>query len=138
MTTREQARDDVMKLINDALTGETLTIHWPGNSYEKPTADQTWVRISMQHVDGGQRALGKINGQRRYRHMGLLFIEVYAPLGDGLSHEDGVAMLLLDALKAARTPNGVILRNATGRESGPDGGWHKTVVQADFEYDEVS
>lgn len=141
MTTRIQARDEIQGLINTALAGATHPpdqIVWPGVPADKPAADQVWVRVTLQHTDGGQSALGRAEGARRYTYHGLVWIEIYTPMGDGLSADDDLAIVLLAALRAARTTNGAILRNASAREAGPDGGWSKTVVQADFEYDEVS
>lgn len=137
--TRTEARDDCMGLINTALNGHDVLIHWPGNVERKPASNEVWIRVSMSHVLSAQSALGKDqDGNRCYTHTGMLTAEVFTPMGDGLSQDDALAIVLRNAMKAARTPHGVILRNATAREAGADGGWHRTVVSADFEYDEVS
>jgi hypothetical protein len=136
MTTRTEARNDIMALVADALASQTgLPIHWPGIAFTKPEGGQPWVRVTMQHLSRMQAALGKDEeGKRRYVHNGQVVCEVFQAMGDGLQAEDTLAMLLWNAFKAAHTTNGVILRNATAREVGADGGWHRTNVSADFEY----
>lgn len=140
MTTRTQARDDLMGLVAAALAGQTdLPIHWPGLESTKPEGLAPWVRVGMQHTGTVQASLGRDEeGRRHYKHTGLVMCEVFLPLGDGLQAEDTLAMVLWNAFKATTTANGVVLRNATAREGGIDGGWHKTNVSAEFEYHEYA
>lgn len=102
--------------------------------------DEEWARITIQHVPGGfdQRTLGPA-GYRRFRRLGIVTIQVFTALGDGLTRADTLAQVLLTALQGATTATGgVIFRNAGMSEVGRDGRWNQTNVTAEFEYDTIA
>jgi hypothetical protein len=69
--------------------------------------------------------------------VGLLFVEVYIPAGNGLSLADQIVKVVLDDVEGQTTANGVYFRNAQVREEGVSGPWFLTVITVEFEYDEV-
>lgn len=138
MTTRTEATDDLMGLINTAIKDKIDAIHWQGEDKPKPTADTSWARVTMHTHQEEQKTLGRYDGKRHYQSRGKVYVEVYLPVGLSLPEADDPAMLARTALRTSPTEHGVILRGATAREGGVDGGWNKTVVSVDFEYDEVA
>lgn len=132
---RSSARDALCAIVDAALAGESLTIVWDGDG-EAPPSDTalSWARVSIRHVDSKQSTLGPV-GARKYLTSGLMYVQIFTPLGDGLSEDDRLAMILLSALRADDTA-GLTLRNIRPVETGPDGGWHQTNVIAEFEYEE--
>ena len=134
---RTNARDEVMALLDDALDGETVSILWDASEDPIPDAAATWVRIAMRHHASAQASLGPdLASQRRYRTRGTLFAQIFTPLGDGQTESDRLSEIVVNAMRAARTPSGVLLRNAIAKEVGIDGSWFQVNAQAEFEYDE--
>lgn len=136
MTTRIQARDEMSSIVSTALSGQVDTIIWDSDTTPPPEGSLSWARVSIRHVSGTQATLGAAGGQRRWRQTGFLFVQLFTPLGDGLSKDDALVIALQSALRGVTTPSGVILRNVRATEVGADGAWHQTNVVTEFEYDE--
>lgn len=136
-TNRIKARDELLELVNSVLQSQVSLIIWDSDTQDPPDGTVKWARVSVRHTDSEQATLGSYNGQRRWRNMGLLFVQLFCPLGDGLSEEDRLAIELVNALRGTTTASGVQLRNVRAQEAGPDGVWHQTNVVAEFEYDEL-
>lgn len=138
MTTRTQARDELLGLVSTAMTGEDqVTIIWDNKDGDKPGAQNSWMRVTLRHREGAQSSLGAEDRRRRFRNDGMLIVQVFCPTGPGLSESDRLSMKLLEQFRSRRTASGVLLRKAKASEIGPDGGWHQTNVSVEFEYDEI-
>lgn len=141
----ETAYDEMMALVKttwDAgadTSGATLL--WEGVAGERPTAPETgkpgtvepWGWAQFRHDDGGLAAFGP-SGAKRYRRLGLLTVQVYAPLTDGLTKAQKIARILETGLEGARTAGGVVFRRVRPDEVGRDGPWFHLNVVADVEY----
>jgi hypothetical protein len=140
MVDRTTARDELSALVKTALAGETA-LEWryddqPGDA---PDAPATWVRLSIRHTASPQRTLGPLGtGQRRYDTLGLVFVQLFTPMGDGLLEADRISMVLVTALRGAVTTSGVKIKSVTAREIGADGAWQQTNITAEFEYHETA
>lgn len=139
------ARDELMGLAQAALNaaqwgvGITPTLLWQAGLEDRPPDGATpWVRLGLIHSPASGRAVGvgapSEDGARLYHYFGQLYIQLFTPLGDGLSLSDAVSKVLVQALRRGRTPSGVATRNAVSQEAGREGTWYQTNVFADFEY----
>lgn len=141
---RSQARDEIYAVLKAAwdTTGVTLLysdVEGDIDSTQQPnkTEPQPFARATLSHNDRSQVALGNANGQIRYEAQGVLVVQIFTPLGEGLSNADSYAILIEDAFDGARTPGGARFKNVTSREIGSDGPWFQTNVTVEFYYDEV-
>jgi len=139
--TLTQARDEILGHFKAAWDADGTASQYPirywAVSEEKPTTD-AWVRITVAHVDGGQATLSGATGQRRFRHFGVVTVQVFTKYGDGLTLNDQLCTVAKNAFEGEVTsPGRVIFRNVRLNEVGQDDQWFQTNVLADFEYDEI-
>lgn len=141
---RTQARDEIYGVIKAAWDTTGLTMLFadvegdPESTQQtSKTEPQSYARATIQHQDRFQTAIGNSNGQNRYEAQGVVIVQIFTPLGEGLSNADAYAILIQNALDGVRTSGGARFKNVTAREVGPDGPWYQTNVTAEFYYDEV-
>jgi len=137
-----QARDEMCAVIQtawdatDAVTAG-LPMLYPDKAQKTPS-NGAYGRVTILHGGGGQATLSGETGARRFRHTGIVTVQVFTPIGDGLVLSDQIVQIVHDALAGTTTsPGRVHLRNVRVNEVGETGAWHQTNVLADFEYDEV-
>lgn len=129
--TVEQARDEMSALFK-AAWGNRAVI-WDGLPGSPPSGRTPWARFTVRHADGGSGAIGN----HRFRRQGTIFIQLFAPVGDGLSAMDPLTKIAMDAYEGQSTAGGAWFRDVRSREIGPDGDWYQVNVLVDFEYDEI-
>lgn len=129
--TVEQARDEMTALFATAWSPRAVV--WDGVAGKPPTTRAPWARFTIRHADGGSAAIGN----RRFRREGTIFIQLYAPVGDGLSALDPLTKIAMDAYEGQSTAGGAWFRDVRSREIGPDGDWYQVNVLVDFEYHEI-
>lgn len=137
--TREQGRDEMLAVVNTAITSHdpNVKILWDDDDDDQAPKDRSpWVQTGVFHISGGQATLGGI-GRRTFRRYGYVEVLVHTPEGDGLTLADELATVVHDALEGVTTPGGVIFRNVRATEEGKSGSFRKTLVTADFEYDQI-
>lgn len=140
-----EGRDAILGVINTAWAAEypDYPINFPDVVAEKPEttdgADTPWARAGVTHTNGGQASLAGDVGQRRWRRVGFLWVQVFTPIGDGGTRSDEIAQVLVDALQTQRSAEGVWFRNPRMRDvTTPSGAAFKqTNVLCDFSYDDV-
>lgn len=147
-----QARDDILTLFYAAWTAtgsasENLSLLFTDSKEEIPRTNDSngnpisWARITIQHVTGRQGALrGNPQGLPNttpWTRTGLVTVQVFTPLGLGLSIGDSLYKIVLDAFEGKKTSLGVWFRNVRLNEIGPDGTWYQSNILAEFEYDEI-
>jgi hypothetical protein len=93
--------------------------------------DTMWARVTVKHGGSGGGAMG--DGTKRYDRIGILCVEVFGPLGDGGLAAQILAQTVLNSLEDVRS-SPVWYRNIRAVDVGPDGGFSKINVYADFEY----
>lgn len=133
--TVEQARDEMIKLVDDAL-GSTITLY-DGFKGEKPTTQVPYARITVRHNDGGQSTISRLAGKSRYERVGTLYVNLFAPPADGLRAIDPLTKTVLDAIEGKTTPRGIWFTKVRVRELGVVEGWYQVNVLANFSYDEI-
>lgn len=129
--TVEQARDEMTALFATAWSPRAVL--WDGVAGKPPSTRSPWARFTIRHADGGSAAIGN----RRFRREGTIFIQLYAPVGDGLSALDPLTKIAMDAYEGQSTAGGAWFRDVRSREIGPDGDWYQVNVLVDFEYHEI-
>lgn len=137
--TFQQAQDDMFALINTAWLTTGYPIIWPNvaaDETDRGTASP-WARVTVIHADGSQASLASALGTRRWNRTGNIIVQVFIPVGQGLSEGYTACKILMDALEGASTAHGVWFRRCRVREIGPDGAWYQFNVSAEFTYDEV-
>ena len=137
--TRAQARDEMMEVVNVAVSGHspTFRVIWEDEDSKARPKDRTaYATVGVYHVSGGQVTMGTANN-RTFRRYGYIEVLVHTPEGDGFTLADELATIVHDALEGVTTTGGVIFRNVRAVEDGKSGSFRVTNVCADFEYDQI-
>lgn len=135
-TTFENAVNEILDVFHTAWTPRPAA--YPNVSFTPPAgSSDPWARVSLAHVTGNQATLSNPTGQKRWRRNGILTVQVFTPLGEGLSEGYSLAKVVADAYEGTATPSQVWFRNVRINEVGPDGEWFQTNVLVDFTYDEI-
>ena len=133
-----EARAEILTLLKaawDAGAGGAPLLY--PNVAGEPPATGSWGRASVIHGTGAQASLANAGGLRRWGRQGLVVVEIYSEPGKGLSQQDPLAILVLNAFEGQTTPGAVWFRNVRYNEVGRDGKWNRVNVIADFEYDQI-
>lgn len=140
-----EARDEIHTLFKTAWDAGVETTGQPvlyaDSKTQVPTTNDAdsnpdlWAKITVQHNGGGQGTLGG-KGGRCFDRFGVVTVQVFTPLGTGLSIGDNVYKIVVDAYEGQTTPGGVWFRNVAVNEIGPEGEWFQTNITSDFEYEE--
>lgn len=96
------------------------------------TGTVSWSRVTVKHVDGGQRGFG--DGTRKYVSIGILCVEVFTPVSSG-AEGDTIAQGVKTYLESIKS-SPIWYRNIRAVDIGRDGGFEKINVYADFEYED--
>lgn len=138
--TLAQARDEILTKFQAAwladAASQNLLVVYDDVKKDIDTAT-SWARVTIRHNTGFQATLSDANNAMRYRNLGLLFVQIFTPLGDGQKLSDQLAGIVKAAFQRGQTPGGCWFRNVRVNEIGPSGAWYQLNVVAEFEYDEV-
>lgn len=111
---------------------ETDVRNWP----------QPYAAIDVQHVTGGIASLG--GSSRLFRREGFVAVEISTLKGDkdtqgGTVLNDELVQVAMDAFDGVHLAGGIWFQDVYPIETGPDedGQFFRTVVTAEFEYDEI-
>src|SRR5579859_989904 len=123
------ARDAISGHINTVWAAEYAPspapfIAWPDTNAPTPKDNETWIRVKWQHKVGYQATINTPQN-RRFREKGTITVEVRSPIGDGLSASDTLVnnvQAIFEGQNVGGT-DGVIFREVTPVEQGPDGAW---------------
>lgn len=138
--TRAEARDEMLAVVNTALTSydASFPVQWYDDDSEKPPKTRdAFAEVGVYHTAGHQATMGTVATGRTFRRYGYLEVLVHTPEGDGLTLADELATIVHDALEGITTSGGVIFRNVRAVEEGKSGSFRVTNVTADFEYDQI-
>lgn len=92
-----------------------------------------WARIVVKHFDGGQTGFGA-TVEKRFTNTGVIWVQIFSPVGDGLTKAYELSQLVLVAFCQAR--GSVWFRNMRMKEVGVSGAFEQINVLADFNYDD--
>lgn len=139
--TATDARDQVFALILADVTAYDpgVELVWQGvPQMNQPTAQDTWARITMQHLTGGQASLAGVDGVRRWSRAGIITAQCFAPLASGsVQKATQLAGVIRDSLQGKATASRVWFTNPRIIEIGEDRDWYNVNAIIDFNYDEL-
>lgn len=135
-STVENARDEMYALARDAFAGKCQLIY-DDMKAENPNGPEPWARVTVRHTAGGESSISRGNGKGRYNRVGTLYLNLFAPAGDGLRVLDPLVKVALDAYEGKTTPSGIWFTKVQVRELGIQNGLYQVNVLVNFSYDEV-
>lgn len=129
--TADEARDEVYAIFKAVSDTTGLEVAYD----DSPARDNSdgWARVTLRHATGRQSSLSGAMGTRRFTRTGTLWVQVFAPVGDGNATALSLAETVVNAYQAASGT--VWYRNVRMREQGSDGAFARVDVLADFTYD---
>lgn len=136
MTTMNQAREAIYKRFYDAW-GLTTPFTFDNEDYVPTANTANWVRLSVRHNASTQETLGA-TGNRRFLRSGSVFIQVFVQQDTGTSRNDQLvtqARAIYEGVSITGTT--VRFRDVIVTETGPDGKWYQSLIEAQFDYDET-
>lgn len=113
---------------------------WPNHKSPDHQEDEIWARWALDYLTGFQTTMAS-TGSRKFTKEGLIYINVFTPLGEGLVNARDASQIAIDAYEGKRTPSDVWFREVRidseghGRGSGKDKSWWTTTVVARFTYE---
>lgn len=131
MTAVATARDIMLADATNACGGLAMTYE-DAPPASALTGTTQWARATVQHAGGGQKGFG--DGIQKHLRIGTLCVEIFTPVGDGLTGQDTKCEQVLNYLEG-RKSYPIWYRNIRAAEAPRDGGYTKTNVYADFEYE---
>jgi hypothetical protein len=141
ITSMAQADKEMAELFRQAwVVTAGYKCEWPNHKEIEHAANEIWARWHIDYTGGGQETLGA-PGHRRFTKTGLIYIDVYTPLGTGLASAREASEIAIAAYEGKRTPNDVWFRNVRieteghGHGTGKNKAWWTTLVIAEFTYD---
>lgn len=130
-----QAVDAMLAVFKDAWDALGYPATYSDVPAATPTGSAVWARALVQHATARTKSLTGALGTQRYVNKGTVWVQVFAPPGDGSVAGRDASQAVVDAYRDARIS--VLFRNVRMNELGKDGGFERFDVKADFEYDEV-
>lgn len=124
----------VFKGVWDTYPGAPLAVY-QDNPGAPSGVDKLWARATVQHAPTSTQTLAGAVGTRRFDARGFVWVQVFAPLGDGLTGARTAAQAIVNAYRDARLA--VWFRDVNLIEMGGDGAFSRVDVKANFEYDDV-
>lgn len=135
--TYAEAVDSILGLFKTAWDVPGHVALYENIAGDVPSGVAPWARVSLRHLAGNNSSLSGALGVQRYDRAGLLTVQIFVPVGEGLSEAHTLAKIVTDAYEGVATTNGVWFRNSRVNEIGPDGDWFQINVIIDFIYDEI-
>lgn len=136
MTTVNEARDAVYERFIAQFPGLAPGIPYTfENEAFDPQTDTPWVRVTVRNAESQQRCLGS-PGHRRFERNAFLFAQVFVPGDTGTKESDALVTALRGIFEAVSF-GGLDFRAVSSRETGTDNGWHQTLVEGPFDFEET-
>lgn len=108
---------------------------WEAVESNRETDDTAWAVCTIRHVTGRQETIGGI-GNRAFLRSGIIFLQVFTRIGNGLQESYRLAKVLTDAFEGKSSSGGVWFRNIRINEVGKDGAFTQLNVIIEFQYNE--
>ncbi len=142
ISTIAAARDEILLHFRTAWDLGTSTRLLYDDKHRDLPENAPFARITVQHTIAFQATVGgRISsggGGQRFRRFGLVTVQIFTISGDGLTINDTLVQLALDAFEGTSTGSDrVEFRNVRSNEVGQDGPWFQTNVMAEFTYDRL-
>lgn len=131
----DAARDEILAVFKATWDLTGYAVVWSDNAAQPPAAEQPWARVTLRHADGRQTSLTNAGGAKKHTHVGTLYVQLFLPIGQGVTMGYPLARQVLQAYRAAR--GSVWYRNHRFREVGDDGAFEQINCLIDFTYDDL-
>lgn len=134
--TADEARDEMFSVLKAAWDTTTVpsNMAYPDKPFSPPS-DSAWARASIRTATGRQSNLAGAMGVKRYTQTGTLWVQVFAPVGDGMVKAYALAQTVVNAYRTARGT--VWYRNPRMQEVGASGAFEQVNCMIDFSYDDM-
>jgi hypothetical protein len=132
--TYDEARNAMLAVVKAVVDANQPFVMLYPDVPGEPPATGPYGRTSVKHADGRQGSLAGATGVKLWDRVGTLWIELYAPQGDGNTAGYALAQAMTDAVQSSRA---VWFRNVLMNEMGADGAFQRFDVKATFEYTDV-
>lgn len=96
----------------------------------------TWARLTIRHSYGYQASIGS-PGANRFRSIGTVIVQVFAPEGNASKDARAKADAALEIFRGL-SHQGIDFYDAYAREIGNADGWFQINVIAPFRYDHIT
>ena len=120
-----------------------VPIAWPNIQFDPaddytPGTHQGWARVALVGGDAEIASAGG-TGSRRWRHYGVVVVQVFTPLGKGAAMALAIADDVATAFRGV-TASGVVLRAPTVRPIGTDaeGAFWQCNIETPYRYDQTA
>lgn len=124
-----------MRAYFDAQWGGLTPVAYDDVEFDIPNGE-TWVRLSIKHSHGYQASMGS-PGSNRFRSVGALFIQVFAPEGNASKDARQKADAALEIFRGL-TYQDINFYDVYAKEIGNADGWYQINVIANFRYDHIT
>lgn len=137
--TADEARDEMLAVVRTAWLAAlqpASSLVFPDVPGSKPPDGRVpWARVTVRHATGRQSSFGNAQTRRKFTQTGTLWVQVFAPTGDGLVTAYALAQTVVNAYRTAQGT--VWYRNSRMQEVGSSGAFEQINVLTDFTYDDV-
>lgn len=134
--TYEEAVDEIQTMLINAWIPTGHKIFFESVREQRENDNSAWAASTIRHTSGNQESLGGI-GNRSFLRQGVMIVQVFTPVGNGLQESYQLAKVITDAFEGKSSPLGVWFRRVRISEIGKDGMFQQLNVVLEFEYNEV-
>jgi hypothetical protein len=96
-----------------------------------------WVRVSVVLTPGGGQRTMSEPGRRTFERTGTVFVNVFAPKGEGVTTAQRLAKIALDAFEGKHTAGNVWFVNGRVESGGQARNAYQENAVVDFTFDEI-
>ena len=134
------ARDEILTLFRTAWLANSdsssVPIFYADAAQAPPDGDSPYVVIRVQHESGRPSSLSGGLGAQKFSRQGTIRVAIYTPQGDGLTRNDELTQVAMDAFVAQDTASGIWFSGVVGAELGHENDMFVTEVRVGFRYTE--
>lgn len=135
MTTLNEAKEAIYQKFKDEFTGVVWgRVGLDNEEFNTPDSGD-WVRLVVRSLSRKQNTLGKV-GNRKFRAKALVLVQVFTEANTGVKQSDTLATEAANIFDG-KSFSGLDFWSALVREVGPDKKWYQTMVEVEFDYDEI-
>ena len=132
-----EAKDEILAIFKTTWDDTGYTAVYDDQHGQPPDAKQPWARVTLQHDDnGGQTSLSNGVGNRIFTQTGLLTVQVFVPIADGLEQNYELSHRILSAY-SPRQGASVWYTRQRLKEAKANGGFSQINVIINFSYDDL-
>ena len=135
MTTLNEATEAIYDRFLTNFTGlSTDRINLDNEDFREPSSG-AWVRLTVRGGPRTQETLGR-KTNRRFRTAATVAVQVYVEADTGVKLSQDLAKEAADIFEG-ESFSGLDFFTVDTRRTGPTGRWYQTLVEAEFDFDEI-